>query len=741
MAKNTEPYLAHVRQDDKGQWHIHHLKEHLVETAKLSAEFASPFGMEKAAFVLGLLHDLGKYKSAFQERIKGKSGYDPEAHVTHVDHATAGGIYSNQKLMNHIGEVLAWPILSHHTGLQDKVDLDRRLAEKEHLVQIENQIENIIIEEFRKIEISPKIFRRFGSDKALLIRMLFSALVDADSIDTERFMNPEKSVLRSNQAEHHINDLWTKIVNSLSQYIIELEEKAPATKINELRKKLRLNITTKAELSPGFFSLTVPTGGGKTLTSLLFAAEHARLHNKRRIIYSIPFTSIIEQTADVFRVALSDVPELTILEHHYNLQPEKETAINLLLSENWNAPIIITTNVQLYESLFSNSRKRTRKLHNIVNSVIILDECQTIPPDYINPILALLKELVKNYGVSVVFCTATQIPFEPVKNANIVFHGVEGIRELNEEKEEFFELLKRFNINKLESVIEYEDLAKQINCEIQALAIVNRKADAFKLYSKLIEPKAHLSTWMCPTHRRNELNKIKEALKNGNSMRVVSTQLIEAGVDIDFPVVYRATAGLDSIVQAGGRCNREGKLNELGRLIIFQPPKAKLPSYIQTTSELGRNCLRSINEEIKLDDLQKYFEQLFWRRSGPDGGELDRFQILKESSKLNWQTVNDLFRIIDDHSVPVLMPYKEGKDIISQILSNQFKAWTRTEWQRIQLYSVAIPRYYFTILKENKAIDTINDTIHVLVREALYNNDTGFDISKIDNYDVEELII
>ncbi len=737
-------FIAHVKQDAQGQWHIQRLTDHLRGTAELCRQFTASFSMGDVGHLIGLVHDLGKYKQAFQARIKGKSGYDPEAHVSKVDHATAGGLWVHKHFGMQIGELAAFPVITHHTGLQNLPDMERRLSEKgdeaTSLEEVEHAMDDVIRQEAESIHIDETAFRRYGSNIALFIRMLFSALCDADSLDTEAFMNPDRVHLRRVDHSGRMENLYEHLLH----HIETMERSAPQTRVNALRRKIRTDALKKAELEPGFFSLTVPTGGGKTLTSLAFALKHASTHGKRRIIYSIPFTSIIEQTADVFRRALGEEGADSILEHHSSIEPEKENARSLLLAENWAAPIVVTTNVQFYESLFANKRSKARKIHNIVNSVIVLDECQTIPPDFVNPILELLKELVRNYGVSVIFCSATPIPFHPVSTPSLVFEGVPGIREITSNTESLFDELKRFELHlptDWSKTSSFESLATEINAERQVLTIVNRKSDAQELFAHLQPPKVHLSTNMCPAHRQESLNQVRERLQNNEPIRVVSTQLIEAGVDIDFPVVYRAMSGLDSIMQAGGRCNREGLMPSPGKVIVFQPPRPSPKGYLRTTEEVGRQVLQDMEESLGPSQIREYFQRLFWRRGGPDGGQLDSRNIQNKSRSLQFRDVADAMRIIDEDTVSILVPFGPGKELRNSLIKMRMYDIDRSVTNQLQRYSVSVPISTFHELRNMGYVQTLHGMIHVLVIDDLYSNETGLLIHGLGEHVPTDLIV
>jgi len=453
--------------------------------------------------------------------------------------------------------------------------------------------------------------------------MIFSCLVDADFLATENFMNPAQANFRGNVSAPTISDLQQRLENFL-----KTKFGAPRSEVAKIREEVRADCLEAAKKLQGIFTLSVPTGGGKTLSSLAFALKHARLHGLERVIYAIPFTSIIEQTAAVFRDALGDD---AVLEHHCNFVEKDadetdagETKFSRakLLSENWNAPIIVTTNVQFFESLFASKPSRCRKLHNLAKSVIILDETQTIPPKYLRPCVRVLNELVKNYGATVVSCTATQpaLTSERLGDAKL-----DNPTEIIRADRNLHERLKRVKIEKISEKQTTESLAEKLAKERQVLAIVNTKRDARNVFEELkkclpsedAENVFHLSTNLCAEHRSQILEKIRKRLRDGNACRVVSTQLVEAGVDVDFPCVFRAIAGIDSIAQAAGRCNREGKiLGDGGRVYVFEMEKDPEIAFLKMAANAGREIFSTeenggdlLSEKV----VNKYFEALYWR--------------------------------------------------------------------------------------------------------------------------------
>ena len=568
----SKQYLAHVRQKDDSSFEIHDLEEHLREVARRAGKFAETFGSSDWGFLAGLWHDLGKYSAEFQRRIKSVSGYNAEAHLEgqpgRVDHSTAGAQHAVKQFEPH-GRILAYLIAGHHTGLPDWHTsetaggaLKARLDDGSHL------------ERALKQPIPPEILSQAKPNSALLgkaegfalwVRMLFSCLVDADFLDTEAFMDADKAAQRI--------DALT-VPDLLSRFDVFMEDTfsdALPTTVNRVRADVLQQCREKAQAKPGLFSLTVPTGGGKTLSSLAFALEHAKRYGKRRVIYAIPYTSIIEQTANVFRDIFPDA----VVEHHSNLDPDEETVKSRLAAENWDAPLIVTTNVQFFESLFAARTSRCRKLHNIVDSVVVLDEAQLLPPEFLQPILDVMNALVRNYGVTFALSTATQPALGTLKTFQRTIRGLQQAREIIDDPDALCRNLDRVTYlwpKDFQQPQNWDDIAQQIRQHPCVLAVVNSRTDARELHRRMPEGTIHLSALMCGEHRSCVITDVKRRLLAGEVVRVVSTQLVEAGVDIDFPVVYRALAGLDSIAQAAGRCNRDGKL-ERGEVVVFVPPK------------------------------------------------------------------------------------------------------------------------------------------------------------------------
>lgn len=717
-------YFAHVRQPTEGKekWEEHYLEDHLRAVASRAAQFAMPFGSGDWAELAGLWHDLGKYQQGFQEYIRTASGY--EAHIEtapgRIDHSTAGAIHAYQQF-GLKGRILAYLIAGHHTGLLDwqsdtagQKALAQRL-EKQRL--LDATLTQTLPAEILQA-VPPTSQPKKGTDPALWIRMLFSCLVDADFLDTESFMDPGKAAERAGYPP------LGELSRHFNRHMEKLQAEADDTRVNRLRRKILDRCQQQATQSPGLFSLTVPTGGGKTLSSLAFALRHALEHDNRRIIYVIPYTSIIEQTADTFRAIFGDA----VLEHHSNLDGNQETARSRLACENWDAPIIVTTAVQFFESLFASRTSRTRKLHNIVKSVVVLDEAQLLPPDFLNPILQVIAQLKDFYGVSFVLCTATQPALYPQRSFGWHFKGLNGIREIMEDPASLHDALRRVEIRipeNLQVSVTWEELAEELQTHESVLCIVDRRDDCRTLCRLMPEGTWHLSGLMCGQHRSQVINEIKRRLKAGEALRVISTQLVEAGVDVDFPVVYRALAGLDSIAQAAGRCNREGLLEGLGQVVVFVPPKPAPVGHLRQAQDCGRQMLQQrFADPLAPDNFKTYFQQLYWIK----GDNLDRCGILadlKPNQQLEFLfgSVADKFHIIDNRQqAPVIVRYGESPSLIEQLKRSGPK---RGLLRKLQRYVVNLPRHQHQMLLNSADIQEIHPGLFVQAYDGIYHKDLG----------------
>lgn len=719
--------IAHI--DDAGN--THDLFEHLAESARVAKKFAEAFDAWEWAELAGMWHDLGKYSEEFQTYINNVNNTDAniEQKKGRVDHSTAGALYA-MKQFGPYGKLLAYLIAGHHAGLPDgdsgeegTGSLTYRLANgEEHLQKALAEIEEAVFLNAVKPQQKPL----GGSDGLhLWVRMLYSALVDADFLDTEAFFDHERTGLRGSEVS--LSDLKAEF----DRYMTEMGAEVKPSEVNTVRSEVLQQCREAAKAANNLFTLTVPTGGGKTLSSLAFALEHAKAHGKERIIYAIPYTSIIEQTAAVFKEVLKNLPGESVIEHHSNLDPEQESAKSRLATENWDAPLIVTTNVQLFESLFGAKSSVCRKLHNLVNSVVILDEAQLLPPEYLAPVLQSIRLLSSHYGVTFVLCTATQ----PALASRVdpfgkrLLEGLDGCREIMNDPDGLFERLKRVEINMPESwePDAWEDIADEAaECE-QVLMIVNTRSDAAQLFALMPEGTIHLSALMCPEHRSNVIATIKKQLKEGVPLRVVSTQLVEAGVDIDFPVVYRALAGMDSIAQAAGRCNREGKMDGFGMVRVFVPPKAAPSGLLRFGEQATRDIARNLPDDpLAPETFRRYFDRFYAQVHSYDKKGI--LAMLKPDSHLNirFRSAAKAFRLIDDTSQQSVV-VRWGEKIDALINQLRFQGPSRLLMRRLGRYSVTLPRYQFDVLVKQGDIDEI-EGIYVL-KEGLYSEQTGVIVS------------
>lgn len=669
---------AHSK-NTQGKWHG--LVEHLESVAQFASKFADKFGAAEMGYWAGLWHDAGKAHPDFQKHLN-----DPRHKA---EHKGAGAL-----MAQHCSDYLVFLISGHHGGLFAKSDMQSWVREKNKSPVTQEAI-RLARERLQVLQNPPKLPPpaniRSKFDAEFFIRMLFSALVDADFLDTERHFESEKSALRSMAPS--LQQLWIRFESDQKRLTGKHQDA-----VNRIRHEVFLECLRAAELSPGFFRLTVPTGGGKTRSSMAFALRHALLHGLHRVIVAIPYTSIIEQNAQVFRQIFGDE---AVLEHHSALNPEEPEeegadgrSWTRLASENWDAPIVVTTTVQLFESLFANSTSRCRKLHNIARSVLILDEVQTLPERLLTPILDVLKQLTVHYGVSVVFCTATQ----PAFTNRLHQDGLENVREIVSDPARLFQQLQRVSYDIPESGQKWnwERAAAEMRTSPQALAVVNTKADAIALLDALHDPQAmHLSTLLCGAHRRRVIQCVNEKLKQGAPCHLVSTQVVEAGVDMDFPLVLRAVGPLDRMVQAAGRCNREGLL-PMGRAVIFDPVEGGLPkgAYASGTSTA---CSLMQTPGFDFHDpkiYEKYFRRLY------QAVDLDALKIQEFRQSFDYPEVAARFRLIEDDTVPVVVRYRgaDGKDdTVDHLISyasNIKENSPRWLLRKLQPYLVNIRSYY-----------------------------------------------
>lgn len=763
--------IAHSR-NDAGHWHG--LTDHLDKVATLAAGFSSEWGDTLWAGLAGAWHDLGKARPGFQRHIR----HDPDAHIegrapgAEKTHSAAGALHASAEFgrlldarsADGLARVLQYLIAGHHAGLADWQPQDGhgglapRLADAAARSEYEEALRGLA-EAGETLRTTPDGATLSAAARALLgqreplarslaLRMLFSALVDADFLDTEAHFDDAKATRRADFPP------LNEYADQLQAHLRALTERVQAngqadSPVMAARAEVQQACLASAAQPPGVFTLTVPTGGGKTLSSLAFALEHARHQGLRRVVYAIPYTSIIEQTASVF---VGIFGEGRVIEHHSQAEaaPGNETAASRLACENWDAPLIVTTNVQLFESLFANRTSRCRKLHRLAGSVIVLDEAQMLPPEFLQPILDALNVLLARYRISLVLCTATQ----PVLTDRSSVDPRKGLRGLPQPRPiipapaRLFEQLRRTEIRwptDLSTPVELPTLAEHVQTEPCALTILNTRKDAIELARLLPrESTLHLSAAMCGAHRAQVIADIRARLARraagaDDALHVISTQLIEAGVDVDFPVVWRALAGLDSIAQAAGRCNREGRLaGRLGqvRVIVRPIPRtlAQLRSAAETTISLHAEGLP---DALAPEAFERYFRLFYARQKSHDARGI--VELLSESSgpmEFNFRSAADRFKLIDEEEqAALLIPLHrklDGHDhlepLIAQLARGDADRWLLRSVQR---YVLNIRQRQLDELLKTRAVTALASGIHLLEDDNRY--DARFGLLPSDN--------
>lgn len=746
-------YFAHSA-NGYGDWH--RLADHLAGVAKLGSRFAeqSCSDLKDSAFWTGLLHDLGKYRDEFQAYLRNEREGSVETH-----HAIYGAALAFQR--NWLGPAFA--IAGHHAGLHDLNELQTLVEGSTYRT---NERIPVLVERFEQElgeipkQISEPSFVANEHRAEFYIRMLFSALVDADFLDTEAHF---KKTPRAS--------LELQALELLQRLIAEKASKSSEGELNAIRNRIFQQCLDKAQESPGFFSLTVPTGGGKTLSGMAFALAHAAQpqHKLRRIIVVIPYLSIIEQNAAQYRRILDPENWGIVIEHHSAVNVPEDTSESRprapfekhpdeYAAENWDAPVIVTTSVQFIESMFANRTSRCRKLHNIAHAVVIFDEVQTLPSHLLNPLLNVFRELRDHYGVSFVFSTATQPAFRhrPLSLTEGFKPG--EIQEITQDTGKIFSGLRRVSIQppKPDETTGWDTLADQMARRDQALCIVNIRRHAYDLWEKLCcavpqkERAAvfHLSSAMCADHRIDVLgadrdpkpDSIRYRLRHNQPCRLVSTQLIEAGVDVDFPIVWRAMGPLDSIVQAAGRCNRENLLRDtsgkpaLGEVIVFRPEDNTLPSGVyRTATDITASLLAHVEADALANDyklFERYFDQLY--QLVPTDQEIS---IQGERKKLHFRKVADLAKVIDNDTQPVVVPYGKGCNLIKEMRTRPIvkgqPRFGRDDLRKLQRFMVNLHSRDFQRLLMLKAISPLLPNLEIYVlADGWYHADLGIVIDK-----------
>ena len=718
---------AHIALNVDNELRTQSLDSHSQGVGLIASRFAADFGCGSISLIMGLLHDKGKEQVEWQNYIQGVTGYNNEfSQVKCAPHHAYVGACIACKQYPQIAHFIAQPIAGHHRGLYDYCDFVEVIKEG---IPYDVEIG----------EVMPFTFPRFSKlekyDYHQIVRMLFSCLVDADSLDTELFMTPEQAKLRGGYAT--IEDLLVK----LESHLQKLRNESQDTEVNHIRNYVQNQCVKESQKEKGFYSLTVPTGGGKTLASLLWALHHAVKNHQQRIIIAIPYTSIIVQTAAIFKGIFG---EENVLEHHSNVNPEeiqdRELRERLQLAiENWDYPIIVTTNVQLFESLFSNKRSDCRKLHNIANSVIILDEVQTLPMGFYKPIVQMLDSLKRLFGVSVLFTTASQpILSGRIDGANPFagFDALPAIQEIIPIEAQLHDKLRRVELSFMEESQTYDQIAAKLIEHKRVLCIVNTRKDAKEIFDRLPNEgvRLHLSRMMCPAHVSATIQLVKDALKDRGSepVRVVATQLIEAGVDIDFPVVYRQEAGLDSILQAAGRCNREGR-QEICTTYIFSLGKEHPlpPGFISQTNN-ARKGMGQQQDWFAPEAMTTYFRQL---HSRIDNFDEKNIQDLLYKRECEFEEAARQFHLIDDQTISVIISWNGSVSLYQHLLS---EGPSYMLLKKLAQFSVNIRERDFRKLQSIGAIEEPFEKIYAITNPDFYKKDTGL---SMDNQWLEETYI
>lgn len=700
-------YIAHIAQD-----RIQTIKQHLYGTADLAACFADRFGKRDWGYCCGMLHDIGKYSDAFQDKISNNSSRQ-------VDHSTAGAKVCLEK--GGLYGFMSYCIAGHHSGLPDYGSssdsrsahtlMDRRYKRIEDYSAYHREI---TIPELQTLPFDSRKSPDSDFSMSMFIRMLYSCLVDADFLDTEKFMTEGDAKRDSGEP---LELLLEKLENHIAGWLSNEDTET----VNGRRTEILKHCLKCGQMDRGMFQLTVPTGGGKTVASLAFALRHAVKNKMDRVIYVIPYTSIIEQNAEVFRKILGNQ---SVLENHYNVDYESSEEMKpmQLAAENWDKPVIVTTNVQFFESLYANKSSKCRKLHNIANSVIIFDEAQMLPPDYLKPCLAAMEELVCNFRSSIVLCTATQPALNPF------FRTSPQITELCPRVQEQFRFFKRVTFQNI-GVVSQEELSERLRQEEQALCIVNTKKRAQELYRELESDGVfHLSTAMYPKHRKRVLNIIRDRLKNKEKCILISTSLVEAGVDLDFQSVYRQLAGVDSTIQAAGRCNREGKRNAAESIVtLFQfEGKEYMPGQ-RLQIDVAKMLLSQEEDISSLDGIKKYFETLYHFK----GESLDKKKVLDEfkNKHYNFAKVGKEFKLIEENTKTIFIGREEeAAELLRQI---QYHGYTKSGMRKVGQYCVQLYENEFNKLYGAGMIQSVSGDIqdfYKLTAPDEYTDEMGLNL-------------
>jgi CRISPR-associated endonuclease/helicase Cas3 len=779
--------------------------DHLIAVAGICGSLAQKIGISETGKLLGLLHDFGKYSEQFQAYIKSATGMlnpdgddecvDSKGLKGTIDHSTAGAQWIWQFCRNYgdngkfVGQILAICLASHHSGLIDCLNPDgenvflKRMGKDDratHLAECLQTADSQILQKLKELatpqrlesvlqQISTLTKSPGQSDVVswfkigLWTRFLFSCLIDADRIDSANHENPKNKLVRRNKPVD-----WQIAIDRVEEKLAALPIRY---EIDHLRRDISNRCKNRANDAQGIFSLTVPTGGGKTFASIRFALHHARRHKLDRIIFIIPYTSIIEQNAEEVRklVERPEDKQLWVLEHHSNLEPEVQTWQSKLVCENWDAPIVFTTMVQFLETLFGGGTRGPRRMHQLARSVLVFDEIQTLPINCVHLFCNAINFLADHAVTTSLLCTATQPLLNKLKNPEKGRLTISPKNELVNDVDKLFVKLKRVQIrNRLKpqgwSEEEIAELALgEYRRKGSCLVIVNTKDWAHRLYVRCsqeeeVESVVHLSTCMCPAHRKEMLGKIRRRLDAESPVLCISTQLIEAGVDVDFASVIRFLAGLDSIAQAAGRCNRNGKV-ETAEVYVVNPAEEKIEQLIDIRE--GRDkALRVFNEKreaelLSPEAIELYFSYYFYQRAKEMDYKITAREASRDDSLLNllsdnrknigqtrgltlrqsFKTAGRIFKAIDAPTQSLIVPFKKGKEIIGELCAEQDPGRVRQLLHEAQKYSINVfPNVW---RKLGGAVIPIKGGDFHYLDERYYSKDFGLSMEVVSGFETQ----
>lgn len=677
------PVLAAHSPNDRGQWHT--LRDHLVGTGRRAGKFGEAFGSADGCRFVGEVHDLGKADPAWQRYLAAAAAGNK---LVTVDHKHAGAFICSAWGLG----TCAFVVAGHHGGIPNAADLRSKLAGGPTQGQrtAMNQVEKLgIMRPQARTAIPPQFIPASDTDAAgkrrmeFWLRMVFSALIDADRLDTEdHFRNGSRIALQPNG----LSDLDARCDARRRTALVERQNDPVAPARTEMFEE----VMSSATATPGWFELTAPTGSGKTIAALSFALRHAAANGHRRVVTAVPFISVTEQVASVYRQLLEDESgQPVVLEHHSGMTTRNESQTggglwSRLAAENWDARVIVTTTVQLLESLFDNRPSRTRKLHRLARSVLLLDEVQSLPWRLLEPTLEVLRELVRSYGCSVVLSTATQPPFSRIGS-------VDGVERRQLVGAHWFHVFDRTDADVIRDPVSWDDFAARVAAESdqhqgQCLVVLNTIADAREVCSRLVGRAGlvHLSSRLCPAHRKDALNSVLSRLRQGEPCTLVSTQVVEAGIDVDFPVAIRAYGPLPAIAQVAGRVNRHG-LGQRGKLVVLDPVDGRVPpDEYKIGTQICRELMRAGANPLVTQSLETYYDRLIQATSD----KLDKLQIQRERELLNFATVAERYRVIADETNPILVPYGDFDPLHIDIPDEPVRR--RALLRQLQPYTVSL---------------------------------------------------